>query len=136
MSFKSLTLVGSHVLEEEEEADAHVARNVLQQALDAHELPEERRVSSFEPGLVRGEAGELLVRRASGEQEEVEGCTVQQLSQDARLDCPHVYQLRRGLMTMCCDGDTVRIVFGSGRDNVTRHVAPCFECSAQAVAKA
>ena len=127
---------GDHVLEEEEEADAHVARDVLQQALDAHELQEERRISFFEPGLVRCEAGEFLARRASGEQEEVKGRTAQQLPQDARLDCPHVNQVRRGLMTICGDGDTVGIDFGSCRDNVTRHVAPCFECSAQAVAKA
>ena len=64
------------------------------------------------------------MRRASGEQEEVKGRTAQQLPQDARLDCPHVYQLRRGLMTMCGDGDTVGIDFGSCRDNVTRRVAP------------
>ena len=73
---------GDHVLEEEE-ADAQVARDVLQQALDAHELQEERRISFFEPGLVRCEAGELLARRASGEQEEVKGRTDQQLPQDA-----------------------------------------------------
>ena len=52
------------------------------------------------------------------------------------FDCSHISQLCRGLMTMCCDGDTVRIDFGRGRDNVTRHVAPCFECGAQGVAEA
>ena len=51
---------GDHVLEEEEEADPHVARDVFQQALDAHELQEERGISFFEPGLVRCEARKLL----------------------------------------------------------------------------
>ena len=43
---------GDHVREEEGEADAHVVRDVSQHAFGAHELPEERRILSFEPGLV------------------------------------------------------------------------------------